>query len=92
MEEYNEREKRENESLSQKLDEVNRVLGNLFELEAENGNDQKELLRQAVTLAIQIDMSITENVKFDWKGALVNTTTTGLFMALQVHLYNKGLL
>lgn len=88
----NELVKRENENLSQRLTEMNKILGNLFELEEENGDDQKELLRQAVALAVQIDMSITENGKFDWKGALVNTTTTGLFMGLQVYLHNKGLL
>lgn len=92
LKQNNELLKRENKSLSQKLDEVNRILGNLFELEEENGDDQKELLRQAVSLAVQIDMSITENGKFDWKGALANTTTTGLFMALQVYLHIKGLL
>ena len=48
--------------------------------------------REAEALAIQIDMSITENGKFDWKNALTNTTTTGLFMGLQVYLHNKGLL
>lgn len=88
----NELLKRENENLSQRLAEMNKILGNLFELEEENGDDQKELLRQAVALAVQIDMSITENGKFDWKGALANTTTTGLFMGLQVYLHNKGLL
>lgn len=92
LKQNNELLKRENESLSQKLDEVNGILENLFELDAENGDDQKELLRQAVTLAVQIDMSIAENGKFDWKSALTNTTTTGLFMALQVYLHNKGLL
>lgn len=92
LKQNNELLKRENESLSQKLDEVNRVLGNLFDLEAENGDDQKELLRQAVALAVQIDMSIAENGKFDWKGTLANTTTTGLFMALQMYLHNKGLI
>lgn len=61
-------------------------------MENENGADQKELLRQAVALAVQIDMSITENGKFDWKNAFANTTTTGLFMGLQVYLHNKGLL
>lgn len=84
--------KRENESLSQRLDEVSKILAGLFELEEENGDEQKELLRQAVALAIQIDMSITENGKFDWKNALTSTTTTGLFMGLQVYLHNKGLL
>lgn len=49
-------------------------------------------MRQAVELAIQIDMSIAENGKFDWKGILANTTTTGLFMGLQVYPHSKGLL
>ena len=88
----NELLKRENESLSGKLDEINKILGNLFDLEEENGEEQKELLQQALALAVQIDMSITQNGKFDWKGTLANTTTTGLFMGLQVYLHSKGLL
>lgn len=92
LKQNNELLKRENESLSQRLDEMSKILGGLFELEEENSDEQKELLRQAVALAIQIDMSITENGKFDWKNALTNTTTTGLFMGLQVYLHNKGLL
>ena len=88
----NELLKRENESLSQRLEQVNKILENLFELEEENGEEQKELIQQALALAIQIDMSISENGKFDWKSAFANTTTTGLFMGLQVYLHSKGLL
>lgn len=88
----NELLKHENENLSLRLDEINKILADLFEVEKENGEDQKELLRQAVALAVQIDMSIAENGKFDWKGTLANTTTTGLFMGLQVYLHSKGLL
>ncbi len=71
---------------------MSQLLGNLFDLESEQGEEQREQMRQALALAVQIDMSITENGKFDWKDALANTTTTGLFMALQVYLHNKGLL
>lgn len=92
LKQNNELLQRENENLSKKLDEVSKILGNLFELEEENGDEQKELMRQAVALAVQIDMSIADNGKFDWKDALANTTTTGLFMALQVYLHTKGLL
>lgn len=88
----NELLKLENENLSQRLDDISRILSKLFELEEENGDAQKDLLQQAVALAVQIDMSITENGKFDWKSALANTTTTGLFMGLQVYLHSKGLL
>lgn len=92
LKQNNELLKRENENLSQKLDGINRVLGNLFEIETENRDDQKEFYKQALALAIQIDVSITENGKFDWKDALANTTTSGLLMALQVYFHNKGLL
>lgn len=92
LKQNNELLKRENENLSLRLDEINKILTDLFGVEKENGDDQKELLRQAVALAVQIDMSIIENGKFDWKDALANTTTTGLFMGLQVYLHSKGLL
>lgn len=92
LKQNNELLKRENEWLSQKLDKVGSILGDLFEFEEGKVDEQTELMRQAVALAVQIDMSITENGKFDWKGTLANTTTTGLFMGLQVYLHNKGLL
>lgn len=92
LKQNNELLKRENEWLSQKLDKVGSILGDLFEFEEGKVDEQTELMRQAVALAVQIDMSIAENGKFDWKGTLANTTTTGLFMGLQVYLHNKGLL
>jgi len=92
LKQNNELLKRENENLSNKLDDVSKILGKLFGLEEENGEEQKELMRQAVALAVQIDMSIADNGKFDWKEVLANTTASGLFMALQVYLHNKGLL
>lgn len=92
LKQNNELLKRENEWLSQKLDNMGSILGDLFEFEEGKADEQTELMRQAVALAIQIDMSITENGKFDWKGTLANTTTTGLFMGLQVYIHNKGLL
>ena len=55
LKQSNELLRRENEGLLQKLDETNKIISNLFELEKENGEDQKELLRQAVALAVQID-------------------------------------
>lgn len=88
----NELLRRENENLSQKLSDMNLILINLFSVEVENGREQNELMKQAVELATQIELSIVNNGKFDWKEILANTTANALFMALQVLLHSKGLL
>lgn len=88
----NELLQKENDILNEKLLGIHQVLKNLFELEKENGENQEELMKQALSLAVQIDMSIADNGKFDWKGALSNISTSGLFMGLQVYLHQHGLI
>lgn len=82
----------ENERLSESLTGIQNILSRLFDLEQETGDDQTELLRQATALAVQIDMSINENGKFNWKDFIGNTTSSGLILALQVYLHSKGIL
>jgi uncharacterized protein YoxC len=83
---------KENERLSESLIGMESTLKNLFEYEKDSGEEQNELLRQATALAVQIDMSINENGKFDWKSLFANTNSTGIFMAIQVYLHSKGLI
>ncbi len=88
----NELLKKENETLSHRLNDIQLILLNLFSVEVDNGKDQNELMKQAVELASKIDMSITANGKFDWKGVAADSTITAVFMALQVYLQSKGIM
>lgn len=92
LRENNDLLRKENSYLSSTLDEMNNVLKSLFEFEKEIGNDNNDLLRQATALAVQIDMSINENGKLNWKELLANYTSSAIFMGIQVFLHNKGLL
>lgn len=88
LRENNELLKSENQRLKDYLELIN----NLFAMEKENSEEQIELLRQATAIAVQIDMSINENGKFNWKELLANTSSATVFTAIQVFLHSKGLL
>ena len=88
LRENNELLKSENQRLKESIE----VINNLFALEKDNSEEQIELLRQATAIAVQIDMSINENGKFNWKELLANTSSATVFTAIQVFLHSKGLL
>ena len=92
LKKYNESLQRENENLSHRLNDIQLILLNLFSVEVDNGKEQNELMKQAIELANEIEISIATSDKFDWKGKLADTTATALFMALQVLLHSKGLM
>jgi cysteinyl-tRNA synthetase len=92
LRENNELLKKENAQLTGALNEIKQVLKCLFDVEKENGDDHTELLRQATALAVQIDMSINETGKLNWKELIANNTSNALLMGIQVFLHNKGLL
>ena len=84
--------KQTNDLLNEKLSTMSRTLDNLFDFASEDADEQKELLKEANEIARQIEISIIQNGKFDWKSMIVNTSSSGFFMGLQVYLHSKGLL
>ncbi len=81
-----------NEKLNVQLDEIIGAIKLLVEVTRDVGDTQEKNMTQANALALQLCVTAEENVKFDWKTFLANTSANGLMLGLQVFLHQHGLI
>lgn len=58
----------------------------------EADENQEEMMRQALALAVQLNVTVEENSKFNWKELLANTSINAVFLGIQCFLHQHGIL
>ena len=92
LKENNQLLREKNDSLTEKLQAINDVIERLVSISKEMGEDQEELMKQALSLAVQLNVTEEENGKFNWKETFANASISTGMIGLQMFLHQHGLL
>ena len=92
LKENNQLLREKNDMLSEKLQGITDIIESLAEFSKEASEDQEELMKQALSLAVQLNVTAEENGKFNWKETFANTSISAAMVGLQVFLHQHGLI
>ncbi len=84
--------KEKNETLNIKLEEIAKVITELASITKEECENQDDMMKQALALAVQLNITAEENTKLSWKDVLANTSAGAFILGLQVFLHQRGVL
>ena len=91
LNENNQLLREKNEDLSAKLQEILNTINMLVDLTKETSENQEEMMKQALSLAVQLNVTTEENGKTDWKAIFANTSVSTMLLGLQLYLKQHGL-
>lgn len=81
-----------NEVLLKKLEEIGSAINILLDVTMESDENQEDMMKQALALAVQLNVAMEDNGKLNWKEVMANTSISSMILALQVFLHQRGLL
>lgn len=81
-----------NEGLEKSLSDIYGVLQEIFDVNFQNGLEQKELLQQANALACEISATLDRGEKVDWKDKAADGGVQVVISAISILLKMKGIL
>lgn len=92
LKENNQLLREKNDMLSEKLQSIADIIESLVEFSKEASEDQEELMKQALSLAVQLNVTVEENGKLNWKEKFANMSISAVMVGLQVFLHQHGLI
>ena len=81
-----------NEGLENSLSDIYRVLEDIFNVDLQNGSEQKDLLQQANVLACEIAVTLDKGDKVNWKDKAADGSVQVVLSAIGLLLKMRGII
>lgn len=92
LKENNQLLREKNEELNSRLGKIKDIIDYMAEISKEASENQEDLMKQALDLVLQLNITEEKNGNINWKEFLTNSSVSVVLLGLQVFLHQRGLM